>query len=92
MKGFFFMANERFFRMLSVAVLGLLALAVVPQTNATDSQTELSVEQLPVEVTIVREVDEINAGRFNTAQAGEEDSLLLSPLKTTTLTQFDPNL
>jgi hypothetical protein len=88
------MTNERFFRMLSVAVLGLLALAIVPQTNATDSQTQLTVEQLPVEVTVVREIDEINAGRFNTAQAGqaEGDSLVLSPVQTTTLSQFDPNL
>jgi hypothetical protein len=90
------MTNERFFRMLSVAVLGLLALAIVPQTGATDAQTEITADQLPIEVTIVREVDEINAGRFNTAQAGEEPptepTLLLSPVKTTTLTQFDPNL
>jgi hypothetical protein len=90
------MANERFFKMLSVAVLGLLALAVVPETQAIDSQTELTIEQVPVEVTVVREVDEINAGRFNrdlfATSTDEDTSLVLSPVKTTTLTQFDPNL
>lgn len=88
------MTNERFFKMLSVAVLGLLAVAVVPETKASDSETQLTVEQLPVEVTIVREVDEINAGRFNTAQAGDETdgALVLSPVQTTTLSQVDPNL
>ena len=82
------MTNERFFRMLSVAVMGLLALAVVPETNATDSQTEVSIEQLPVEVTVVREIEVINAGRFNTAQAGERDIVTESEA----LTDFDPNL
>lgn len=91
------MTNERFFKMLSVAVLGLLALAVVPETHATDAQVELTIEQVPVEVTVVREVDEINAGRFNralftTTSSDEDTSLVLSPVKTTTLTQFDPNL
>ncbi len=89
-QGFSQMTNERFFKMLSVGILGLLALTVVPQTHATDAQNEITVEELPIEVTVVREVEEINAGRFNAAQAGEE--LILAPVQTTTLTQFDPNL
>jgi|GEM_PF-3827127 len=89
------MSNERFFRMLSVAVLGLLAVAVVPETKATDSETLITAEQLPLEVTVVREVDDINAGRFNVVQAvgdSDEETLALSPVQTTTLTQVDPNL
>ena len=87
------MSNERFFRTLSVALLGMLALAVVPQTHATDSG--LAAEDVPVEVTVVREVDEINAGRFNVFSSdstGSEDTLVLSPVKTTALSQVDPNL
>jgi hypothetical protein len=84
--------------MLSVAILGLLALAVVPNSRATDAQVTATVESvsaLPIEITVVREVDEINAGRFNLATAGEqaEDAIVIaSPVLTTTISRIDPNL
>ncbi len=69
------MSNERFFRMLAVAVLGLFALVAVPDSHATSAQVTANAENinaLPLEITVVREVDGINAGRFNPALAGEE--------------------
>lgn len=79
-----------------MALLGLLALTAVPETQATDVQAETraAAERLPIEVTVVREVEQINAGRFDFG-AGESDSndaLVLSPVQATTLSQFDPNL
>lgn len=109
--------NERFFRMLSVAVLGLLALAVVPTHSQADDvdQSELAeaMKTLPVEITAVTEVDDINAGRFDdqtksraqaqartqvlmhtetAAKAGDATVLVPSPVKTTTISELDPNL
>ena len=88
--------------MLSVAVLGLCALAAVPDSKATDAQVTATAETtsaLPLEITIVREVGDINAGRFNPAMAGEEKDesfaqsmIASSPLITTTISQIDPNL
>jgi hypothetical protein len=83
--------------MLSIAVLGLLALAVVPDSHATDAQvvaTEEAASQLPVEISVVREVDEINAGRFNPARSGDADDAIViaSPVRTTTISRRDPNL
>jgi hypothetical protein len=92
------MSNERFFRMLSVAILGLCALVAVPDSNATDAQVAATAETtnaLPIEITVVREVEDINAGRFNPAAIGDESEdafFIASSVLTTTISQIDPNL
>ncbi len=86
------MSNEKFFRMLSIALLGALALACVPDSQASSAMDSV----IPVEIEIVREVDEINAGRFNPALAGDlkptPELTSSSTLQAFSLTQFDPNL
>ncbi len=85
------MSNEKFFRMLSIALLGGLALACVPDSQAISMDSSV-----PVEIEIVREVDEINAGRFNPAVAGDvkpsSELLSSSSLHAVSIYHFDPNL
>lgn len=88
------MTNERFFRMLSIALLGALALACVPDSQASSPQATALVtldegsHAVPIEIEIVREVDEINGGHFNPAVAGESKEVS----SVVALSQFDPNL
>ena len=81
-------------------------MAAVPDSHATAAQVSATAETmnaLPLEITVVREVDEINAGRFNPALAGEQKDdaftdaftdafIATSPLIVTTISQIDPNL
>ncbi len=92
------MSNERFFRMLSIALLGALALACVPDSEASSpvasrisalGATLMSADVLPVEVQVVNEIDEINAGRFNPAVAGGAKGETAPAAQK--LSQVDPN-
>lgn len=94
------MSNETFFRMLSIAFLGALALAFLPDSQAEsvavakleasleagdslqamlDAQSgppsvgDVVFEEDPMEIELksIQEVQEINAGRFNPAVAGD---------------------
>ncbi len=91
------MSNERFFRMLSIALLGALALACVPDSQASSPVAAQIIEirqqrAVPVEIEVVREVESINAGRFNPAVAGDELNAENSrQIQTAATTQFDPN-
>lgn len=80
------MSNETFFRMLSVALLGAVALSCVPDSQA-ESLNSLAKQQqaltalasgvnAPIEIEIqsLQEVEDINAGRFNPAVAGDTAS------------------
>ena len=85
------MSNERFFRMLSVALLGAFALAGVPDSEASSAakSTLESSAVLPVEVQVVKEVDEINAGRFNPAVVGKTNIETVDNAQT--VSRRDPN-
>jgi hypothetical protein len=70
------MSNETFFRMLSIAFLGAIALAFVPDSQADLSSLApipavVSNDAIDIEIESVQEVQEINAGRFNPAVAGD---------------------
>lgn len=93
------MTNERFFRMLSVAVLGLLALAAVPDSLATttNAQDQAAEPVAPVEVIAVQEVEDMNFGHFDPIQAAlaaadAKPIVIASPVRTTTVSSVDPNL
>lgn len=64
------MSNETFFRMLSIAFLGAIALAFVPDSQA-DAVAIADAEPIAIEIESIQEVQEINAGRFNPAVAGD---------------------
>ena len=68
------MGQEKFFRLLSIAILGLMALAFMPEPKAEPVVVE-SVKQIPqspeIEAQAVLEVNEINADRFRPFIAGE---------------------
>lgn len=72
------MSNETFFRMLSIALLGAVALSFVPDSQADSvavatASADAYTQSMPIEIEIrsVQEVQEINAGRFNPATAGD---------------------
>ena len=72
------MSNEVFFRMLSIALLGAVALAFIPDSQADSAavataSADAYAQSMPIEIEIrsVEEVQEINAGRFNPATAGD---------------------
>ena len=82
------MSQERFFRLLSIALLGLMGLAFLPETRPEtrpDSKTEpvavetVNTSKADVEVQASLEVNEINAGRFKPYMLGE-DSVEVSEL------------
>ena len=84
--------------MLSIALLGGLALACVPDSQASATAgsrisaigaTLAPVKAVPVEVQMISEVEEINAGRFNPALAG--DLKVETSPASQTLSQIDPN-
>lgn len=68
-------SNERFFRMLSIALLGAVALACVPDSQA-DADGNMPFASIEIELTSLQDVEDINAGRFNPAVAG--DSLAIT--------------
>ena len=79
------MSNETFFRMLSIALLGAVALAFVPDSQADSaaaatSSADAYAQSAPIEIEIrsVQEVQDINAGRFNPATAGDLTSFATS--------------
>lgn len=73
------MSNERFFRLLSVAFLGAVALSFIPDTGAETAVVQAtSSYQAPVPVDVeilsVNEINEINSGKFQPFihQTGDE--------------------
>ncbi len=55
--------NERFFRLLSIALLGGIALAFVPDLNADESEQIALLESMH-EIKTLGEIDQINSGKF----------------------------
>jgi hypothetical protein len=57
------MTNERFFRLLSIALLGAAALAFVPDIKADESE-QVALLQSMQELQTLGEIDQINSGNF----------------------------
>ena len=94
--------NESFFRMLSIALLGAVALACVPDSQASSPYVNVSRaaeevtvvmgQAIPVEIESVQEVNDINAGRFNPAVTGDLKQLAEVSRSQAFTALFDPNL
>ena len=80
------MSNETFFRMLSIAFLGAIALAFVPDTQADSGALPMTpvaqVAPIEIEIESLQQIEAINAGRFNPALAGDMEAFANSAEKT----------
>jgi hypothetical protein len=75
------MTNERFFRLLSIAILGGAALAFVPDIKADESQQAAIISSMP-ELATLTEVEQINNGTYQPwiRETGDSGSLDVSAL------------
>ncbi|MEK7357515.1 MAG: hypothetical protein AAB250_13770 [Bdellovibrionota bacterium] len=84
------MGTEHFFRFLSIALLGLIGLAAMPDRHAEPVQIE-AVEALQSESDIqaALEANELNSGRYKPYMI-EEDSVAVSDLDMLELDLMEP--
>ncbi|MES2965235.1 MAG: hypothetical protein V4760_15220, partial [Bdellovibrionota bacterium] len=74
------MATEHFFRLLGIALLGLIGFVAMPEHHAEPVQVEtVQVSQIDFDVQAALEVNQINSGRLKPYMI-EEDSIAVSDL------------
>jgi hypothetical protein len=74
------MGTENFFRLLSIALLGLIGLVAVPNREAEPVQAQaIEISSPEDDIRAALEVNQINAGRFRPYMI-EEDSVEVSDL------------
>ncbi|HVK62250.1 MAG TPA: hypothetical protein VM432_11895 [Bdellovibrionales bacterium] len=78
------MTNERFFKLLTIAVLGFVALAFVPNLQADESEEAALLASMP-ELESLNEIEQINAGQFQPYILDTNTS------STVDVTALDPN-